>query len=259
MDSRPRALEPTISAIVPLKPMRCRDCLRRAMYQDSLFSNRWRLGLWTILGLLLLLLLVHSLSAVNISNSGRGAENKPASGDVSQITSGIESKEVDKNSPKESKKSSDTSTVDLSSTGFEPPVTQKFSSRKSNKTKNIDPRIAEKDILNLLEQWRLAWENSQVESYFSLYSRSFQPEEGESYRDWVKRRKDLVGKLQKRSIVLDKVRIIISENGESAGAEFVQMYQSGTYSDKVLKRLYFKQNDGYWRIAREHTFNANTN
>lgn len=78
MDSRPRQMEPIISVILPYKPMRCRHCLRRAMYIDKIFTNKWRVALWVVLLLFLLIPILESITIENPNDfSGYLQTSKP--------------------------------------------------------------------------------------------------------------------------------------------------------------------------------------
>jgi len=107
-------------------------------------------------------------------------------------------------------------------------------------------------ILAALNDWARAWESQDVDNYLSYYASSFIPDDGMTRSQWRAQR-------QKRLSRPGFIKIGISSpevtmHGDShAEVEFMQSYQSDTYSDRVRKQILFSYENNRWLIAEERS------
>lgn len=106
-------------------------------------------------------------------------------------------------------------------------------------------------VAGRIQQWVAAWEQKNFDQYAAFYGKNFQPT-GFADRDaWAKNRKQRLSKTGAIKITLQDINITV--NGNQAVAEFMQIYSSPTYSDKVMKQLVLEleQENKQWFIVKE--------
>ncbi len=125
-------------------------------------------------------------------------------------------------------------------------------------------------VRQILEKWRRAWEDKELETYMSIYADRAQVtrvnvRDGKKQSSVNLTKKQLRAKMQKLNNVYGKIDVTISNlqiNGDTAvaDAEFIQTFKgtpaSGTrpaYNDIGTKKLMLMIDpaDGYWRIFSE--------
>lgn len=112
------------------------------------------------------------------------------------------------------------------------------------------------EVYNHIQQqllgWSRAWSQGDYEHYIESYADDFVPDDQrKSLAEWKNARKAKLTYAKNISVSLDKLRVFIEDTADYALVEFVQRYQSATYSDRVLKQLYMKKTDNNWRILSE--------
>lgn len=112
------------------------------------------------------------------------------------------------------------------------------------------------EVYNHIQQqllgWSRAWSQGDYEHYIESYADDFVPDDQrKSLTEWKNARKAKLTYAKNISVSLDKLRVFIEDTADYALVEFVQRYQSATYSDRVLKQLYMKKTDNNWRILSE--------
>jgi hypothetical protein len=108
----------------------------------------------------------------------------------------------------------------------------------------------EQEARALLEGWRQAWENRDVNSYLSFYDPAFAPK-GQSHNKWAALRR---AKLANQSAISIQIREIrIDPIGEQQmKVSFLQDYASGTYSEVArAKTLQLRYSAKGWLIVGE--------
>jgi murein L,D-transpeptidase YafK len=106
----------------------------------------------------------------------------------------------------------------------------------------------QQDILDFIENWRLAWQSKELETYIDHYDESFQ--KGTLNRAGWKERKAYLNTLYEKIIVnISKIEIHPTENG--AMVSFHQVYQSDKFYAKGIKTLHLVQRNGEWGIQQE--------
>lgn len=264
VDSRPRLYESLVSAVLPYKPMRCKQCLNRGMYPESLFANKWRIALWGLIVCFLGMLILASIKTGSNSNAKKVSSHKVSShndyvkndldDERKPAASIVNEQPVSDKSITQSDLLQETANVDVNNTSFQPPVVETFVGNSSVTKKQANQQdVLKRQVFGSIEVWRSAWESGDVLMYLNAYSLAYQPEEGETYKAWKDRRTRVVGKKQNRKITVENLRLIVNEDGVTAGVQFNQSYQSGSYADNVVKRLHLKNINGSWKIVREST------
>ncbi len=105
-------------------------------------------------------------------------------------------------------------------------------------------------IAPFVESWAAAWREQRVDEYLGSYSRDFKPEGELSRADWATQRRIRV----RRPRFIKLSIAFLGEptlRGETATVQFIQSYESDTFSDTVTKTLELLWEDGGWKIRRE--------
>ncbi len=106
------------------------------------------------------------------------------------------------------------------------------------------------EVLNTITQWAKAWSDQDVDAYISYYAPDYSPNGDISRQDWISYRKDRITSPGYIKISLSSIRVAMQGDG-SVRANFLQKYESDTYSDIVKKILTLNQIDKQWRIIWE--------
>lgn len=107
-------------------------------------------------------------------------------------------------------------------------------------------------IRELVNGWAQAWSNQDLDGYFAAYSKSFNPEGGQSLSAWIRERQARISTPESISVRIDNLRIENSD-ADTAQAHFTQWYRSGTYNDRVNKTLRLQREPNGWHIVHETT------
>jgi murein L,D-transpeptidase YafK len=114
--------------------------------------------------------------------------------------------------------------------------------------KEIPTDIEVDDVVAFLSLWERSWEEKDVDTFLSMYSKRFRWKRGR-FRSWERyKRRVILGKrsidVEIKDLTVVAFRRGLSEEVEYYVAEFTQVYRSDTYSDVGFKRLYIiKEND----------------
>ena len=109
----------------------------------------------------------------------------------------------------------------------------------------------EESVMRALDNWKSAWEASDVDLYLAAYSDEFEPNSNISYESWKARRSKIVGRQENRRISLKNIKTVFSKDGGRAVVDFNQAFESDSYKDNVRKRIYLKNHFDRWLIVRE--------
>ncbi|MDP3540755.1 MAG: hypothetical protein Q8S26_18810 [Azonexus sp.] len=106
-------------------------------------------------------------------------------------------------------------------------------------------------VRDLLEAWRLAWSNRDIENYLSHYAPDFTPADGQKRADWAAARRKNISSRPDINVQVRDPRIErIDEN--QIRLEFLQDYTAGAYREKdQAKTLLLVRQDDRWQIAGE--------
>lgn len=128
------------------------------------------------------------------------------------------------------------------------PVPSKAS--QSLATQTVSKTSNRQRIRQVLEQWRLAWQTGDYQSYINLYTPDYAPNRMRRQR-WLAERRQKVHPNKQIKLTLKNIKIKVFRNKQRAYSDFIQRYQSRNYRDRVKKRLYWKKIQGGWYIQRE--------
>ena len=105
-----------------------------------------------------------------------------------------------------------------------------------------------KEIEQMLEAWRLAWELGEWRAYQRFYDPHFHGS-APSRSAWERERR---GRLARKdvSVKLEDVHVTL-ESAKRARVTFVQRYTAKEHTDLGEKRLHLVRTEGAWRITQE--------
>ena len=101
-----------------------------------------------------------------------------------------------------------------------------------------------------LNNWAKAWSSQDVDLYLERYSDEFLPPKGLSREVWESQRKIRLASPDYIKVNLSDIKINYHEEN-FADIEFIQHYQSNTYTDTVKKSLSMQNIEGDWLIVAE--------
>ena len=104
------------------------------------------------------------------------------------------------------------------------------------------------ELVALVDAWEKAWESRQIEPYMAFYSRSMWSM-GRDWDAWKAYKGRLANSYDFIRVEISDLHIYVHD-GEMVAA-FVQRYESDRVLARSAKRLYFRQEEGAWRIVRE--------
>ena len=105
-----------------------------------------------------------------------------------------------------------------------------------------------REMLEIIETWRRAWEGKMVDQYMSFYSPRFTL----GGRDW-NQYKEYKARLAKsyKQIMVDIENLWLLKDGGTVLAKFDQRYRTERLQSEGEKRLYLQQNSKEWKITGE--------
>jgi TPR repeat protein len=122
---------------------------------------------------------------------------------------------------------------------------------KQTLNSNSDYLTSKKIILDYLKKWARAWENQDLESYFSFYVKNFKGLKSR-HLDW-KISRQLAFK-KNTNIFIDLKNIQIFQKNDVAKTNFIQTFKSDKYSDIGIKEIFWVKSGPDWRITSELWF-----
>ncbi len=128
---------------------------------------------------------------------------------------------------------------------------KRLSARRLIRQDLEDPEALKKEkmkIVKLLKLWKEAWENKDIETYISFYSKAFATSK-HNWKSYKKYKEYIFGITKKISVDLSKIEVRWENNRLTAS--FVQKYRSSTISSTRKKLITFTEEDNEWKIFRE--------
>lgn len=110
------------------------------------------------------------------------------------------------------------------------------------------------EVVALIERWSRAWQQQNVDEYFSMYSHGYSAYRQMSSKEWRLWRTSRLKRPVWISIEIGPVTVERKEREETEvelHATFWQLYRSPGYQDDTLKRLILRQEEGGWKITDE--------
>ncbi len=107
------------------------------------------------------------------------------------------------------------------------------------------------EVQQVVEQWLQAWQQQDLNAYFSSYHENFEPISFSSLTTWQNNRERNI--LRPASIDIDyDDYMVLSRNADSTMLTLRMTYESPTYADSSLKQLGLVRDDqGDWKIIFE--------
>ena len=109
------------------------------------------------------------------------------------------------------------------------------------------------DLALLVERWKISWENKDLETYFSSYSKYFKVKGYMNYTEWKKTRTKKIINKKNINIQLSNVKYKFKDGFWLINMS--QAYSSGNYSDKENKTLVVVSESDSFKIIEENIKN----
>jgi TPR repeat protein len=122
---------------------------------------------------------------------------------------------------------------------------------KQTLNSNSEDLASKKIILDYLKKWARTWENQDLESYFSFYSKKFTGLKN-SHLGWKISRQFAFKKNTNIFIGIKNVQIF--HKNDVAKTSFIQTFESDNYSDIGIKEIFWVKYGPDWRITSELWF-----
>ncbi|GEM_PF-3117339 len=107
------------------------------------------------------------------------------------------------------------------------------------------------EVKGLLNQWREAWSNQDINDYLSFYHRKeFVPKDGMRYSVWEESRHRSLKRPKFIKIDLDDVQVVQLDKN-LIRTRFLQKYESNSFKDDVYKVLLWQLDGSQWKIVQE--------
>lgn len=118
-------------------------------------------------------------------------------------------------------------------------------------TKSKEEKLAE--LALFVERWKTSWEDKNLETYFSSYSKYFKVKGDMNYEDWKRTRTEKIINKKEINIKLTNIKFKLKKGFWSVNMK--QAYSSGDYSDEENKTLVIINESGDYKIIEENTEN----
>ena len=123
---------------------------------------------------------------------------------------------------------------------------------------DVSADISNGEVSNRIEQqllgWSRAWSQGDFDFYIKSYSEQFIPsDDRKNFAEWKNIRRGRLVYAKGVNVSFDRLRVFVEPQGDFVLAEFIQNYESASYSDKVLKQMYMQKEQNSWRILSERT------
>lgn len=103
-------------------------------------------------------------------------------------------------------------------------------------------------VVSQLLIWLKAWEEGEVDTYLSFYSRSFEAP-SKSRQKWERERRFILGRNSRTTIQISDMEM--KQNDETIVMSFTQDFKSDRVSDIGRKELIWKNEGNSWKIIKE--------
>jgi murein L,D-transpeptidase YafK len=121
-------------------------------------------------------------------------------------------------------------------------------------------QVAQKEVLSLLDSWRLAWEKQDLKAYLAFYSPNFTGGEKETIKEWTARKTQIFSYKKPHKIELSDMLLTPYPNQPDVIVMVVtQKYIRDGKESVERKRLWWRKNEqGKWQIFSELVINNNS-
>ena len=104
-----------------------------------------------------------------------------------------------------------------------------------------------RELLEIIEAWKRAWEREEIDRYMSLYSPRF-TSDGKNWEKWKRHKARLAKKYRQINVKIENLRLL--KNDGIVLAKFDQRYSTEGFESQGEKRLYLQQNSSEWKIIK---------
>ena len=111
-----------------------------------------------------------------------------------------------------------------------------------------DPGDAIDVVVSQLLIWIKAWEDREVNSYLSFYSKNFKDPK-KSRKEWASQRRSALSRNSRITIQVSDIQM--KQKDETIEMSFIQDFRSDRVSDIGLKELIWKNEGNSWKIIKE--------
>ena len=122
----------------------------------------------------------------------------------------------------------------------------------SSRVEMLEPselKKEQKEILQVIETWRSAWQKKQIDRYMSTYCTTFQSA-GKNWNQWKAHKTRLARRYN--TIRVEVRDLLILRNDGLVLAGFTQEYSNEHFDSAGRKTLFLRQNSRQWKIIREY-------
>lgn len=105
-------------------------------------------------------------------------------------------------------------------------------------------------VLNNVENWRLAWSQQNVSAYLGFYESNFSSDQFEKPAEWRASRKYSLSRPEFIKVDLSDIQAFLLDE-HTVEVVFQQRYTSNTFQDNVKKILVWRQQNNQWQIVQE--------
>lgn len=113
--------------------------------------------------------------------------------------------------------------------------------------------LAKVEISYVVNQWKDAWANGDVERYLDFYSTNFVPANKQTLSQWQESRRQRLASPKNKTIEVSNFKVLFDDSFEQSTVEFDQRYESETLNDQSRKRLVFAKERQGWKVISETT------
>jgi hypothetical protein len=104
-------------------------------------------------------------------------------------------------------------------------------------------------LIESVHNWAEAWSGKQFDAYTAAYMPDYR-DKFDTHEKWVQHRRGRIMRPGEIKVVVSD--FTIKQRGDKrASVDFIQAFSSPSYSDRVVKRLYFDRVGSKWKIADE--------
>ncbi|MEY4592523.1 MAG: hypothetical protein RIR18_1418 [Pseudomonadota bacterium] len=139
----------------------------------------------------------------------------------------------------------------VSSEGKDQKTDKKAVPEKPSKAEKADkaPEKGERDVIDAVQSWAVAWSKQDIKSYLSHYASNFDPG-NQSRSAWESDRRARIGGKARISVTVSDFSVNL-KSPTSASVKFRQSYRSDRLNSQTSKTLVMERKSDGWRIVQE--------
>ncbi len=107
---------------------------------------------------------------------------------------------------------------------------------------------AKEEMTGLIEGWRTAWQDRDIERFMSFYNRDFSSG-GKNWREWKENKSRMADKYVQITVDVDDLQLLTADGVVLAA--FTQTYTTPDFKSSGKKMLYLTKNSDQWKIIAE--------